>query len=185
MNREFQVTPPSTLAWVVGLGLPTLPVVIGGVLLAVVPSLEGRAPPPVAIALFAGISLLVVLGMLVALRRHHVRLQGGVLRIAAGWYTLRQAVGDIDFDASGVVDLDKQADWRPQLRTNGIGLPGFHAGHYRRWSPPRRRLFCLITDRRHLLGLRFRDGREALVSLRDPKQALAQLRAVASSSGRT
>lgn len=109
------------------------------------------------------------------LRCNQVQLIDGQLQVCAGGYRQQLALSDFDLQKARVVDLAEHPELRPWLKTNGIGLPGYQAGHYR-LRDPRRRAFCLLTQPRRVLCLPERDGRLWLLSLQQPQRALEFLR---------
>lgn len=72
-----------------------------------------------------------------------------------------------------VVDLGREADLQPRMRTNGIGLPGYQAGWFRLRRAGRGLLF--VTDRSRVLALPTTRGYTLLLSARDPEGLLAAL----------
>jgi hypothetical protein len=112
------------------------------------------------------------------LRRRSVTLENDFLVIRAGLNTLRVAVSALDLERARIVDLAEHTELRPMIRTNGMSLPGLHAGWFRmrdRW----RKGFYLVTDRRRVLWLPERDGPQLLLSLEKPQALLSALQDMA------
>ncbi len=120
-----------------------------------------------------------VLGlMLLAMARRSVQLRDGVLDVRAAMYRKRVAVAELDLQRARVVDLQEHTELRPVFKTNGIFLPGYHAGHWR-LREKLGKAFCLLTDRRRVLWLPAHDGAtQLLLSLERPQALLDALRAV-------
>lgn len=120
-----------------------------------------------------------VLGlMLLAMARRSVQLRDGVLDVRAAMYRKRVAVAELDLQRARVVDLQEHTELRPVFKTNGIFLPGYHAGHWR-LREKLGKAFCLLTDRRRVLWLPARDGSsQLLLSLERPQALLDALRAL-------
>jgi hypothetical protein len=181
-SLTLRVIPAQTAVWQLMLIL-VVPLILlpAGLSFFLVSKQDGMSPL-ITVALLGttlatGIGLL--LGMRWALRRCSAELLNGNLKIRAGTYTHERPISNFDLAAAAAIDLDQNRDWRPQWRSNGIGLPGFQAGHFRRWSIPKRKLFCLLTDNRHVLALPGRDGVDVLISVEQPQRALDALRAAA------
>ncbi len=109
--------------------------------------------------------------------RHHIVLQGRELRITATLYRKRVPVDALDLDHARIIDLAEHTDLRPLLKTNGFGMPGFAAGHFR--LRDMRKAFCLLTDRSRVLVLPLRDGTLLLLSPEKPQTLLQQLQELA------
>lgn len=164
-SRSFEVSPPSTLAW-------AMLVLLGGALpLAIVATLwlSGRSPHG---ALPALLVIPLVLGfLLLAMRRRSVTLHDGVLDVRAAMYRKRVAVTELDLARARVVDLAERTELRPWLKSNGMSMPGFHAGHFR-LRGDFGKAFCLLTQRERVLWLPLRDGKQQLLLSLERPQAL-------------
>src|SRR3989339_130435 len=120
--RSFAVTPPPLHAWWIMAMLLLLPAV------AVVAILfgQGKAPDPEA-AIGTGIALVVIalasLFSAISLKRRRVQLQSGVLQVAAGLFSHRVSVADIELERARVVDLDERTELRPAVKTFGMAIP--------------------------------------------------------------
>lgn len=120
--------------------------------------------------------LLVLAILLLAMKRRAVELRDGILDIRAAMYRKRVATAELDLQRARIVDLEERTELRPLLKTNGMSLPGFHAGHFR-LRDKFGRAFCLLTDRRRVLWLPLRDGKnQLLLSLQQPQALLDALR---------
>jgi hypothetical protein len=105
--------------------------------------------------------------------RRHVRLDNGVLTIAAGIHTRRVAIAGLDLDKARIVDLRERTELRPLLRTNGSNAPGYNTGHYR--LRDRSPAFVLLSDRGRVLWLPEKSGKQLLLSLVQPRSLLDAL----------
>ena len=111
------------------------------------------------------------------LKRRRVRLDGQVLQIVGGLFSHRVAVDRIDLERARVVNLDERTELRPVIKTFGMSLPGYQAGHFR-LREKFGKAFCLLTDRHRLLWLPLRDGKDQLLlSLEHPQGLLDALKA--------
>jgi hypothetical protein len=166
-----------------------LPLTIAGIALGL--ALAGGPRPGV--NLVAGsvpgtiaLTLTLVLGITLPLawwlhrsgQRLAVGLTHGTLDLRAAWYHQRIAVADLDMSKARVLRLSEHPELRPTIQTNGIGLPGFTAGHFRLrdW---RTSAFCILTDRNRVVVLPERGGRVILLSLRQPQALIDALKSIA------
>lgn len=170
---SFEVEPPPAYAsWLlVGLG-GVLPLAAIG--LALWSTRGAFAWLPLLPALLL---LPVLLGLLLfALRRRSVQLRDGVLDVRAALFRRRVPVDGIDLARARIVDLEERTELRPLLKTNGMSLPGYHAGNFR-LRGGFSRAFCLVTARKRVLWLPLRDGSsQLLLSLSQPQALLDALR---------
>ena len=173
--REFAVVPPAAHAsWSLAL-LMLAPVVVVAVAFSrpdhgIAGSAFGIGLALVAIGLATGISTL-------GLRRRKVTLADGQLTIVAGLFTQRTHAIGLDLDRARILSLDEHPELRPFLKTGGMSLPGYHAGRFR-LRGKFGKAFCLLTDRRRVLWLPYRDGKDQLLlSLERPQALLDALRA--------
>lgn len=130
-----------------------------------------RLPAVLGLVLLIEVPIAVLLIWLSTRRR--VEIVGGHLEILAAFYRRRAPLGDLDLDRARVVDLREKRELRPRLKTNGFGLPGFAAGHFR--DATGRKLFCLVTQPRNVL-IPIADGSALLLSAARPGDALDRLR---------
>lgn len=173
MKRTFAIVPPGALAtWLVpGLVSAAL---AGAALLAARNGREAWFVFPLMVVVAAIV--------LLALRRRRVELEDGVLRVVAGLNTARVPAAAIDLDRARIVSLDEHEALRPGIKTFGTALPGYRAGHFRRFDGARS--FVLLTTQDRVLLLPERSGRRLLLSLEQPQALLDALRAVTAPPGR-
>jgi hypothetical protein len=72
-----------------------------------------------------------------------------------------------------IVDLRTEHDLQPNLRTNGIGMPGYSSGWFRLRQKGKALLF--VTDPSRVVYLPTRDGYSVLLSVRRPEAFLQAL----------
>ncbi|MEO6155556.1 MAG: hypothetical protein ABIP16_07495 [Thermomonas sp.] len=157
-------------------------VMLGGVLplLAIGVMLWFRSPPLDGLTQVSPALVIVpvVLALLLlAMKRRSVQLVGGVLDVRAALFRERTLIADIDLERARLVDLAERTDLRPLIKTNGMSLPGFHAGRFR-LRGKLAKAFCLVTDRRRVLWLPLHDNKQQLLlSVEQPQALLDALRA--------
>jgi hypothetical protein len=172
-KHEFDVAPlPShTALW---LWLPMLAAIVAAV---VAITMESRTPPPLAAWLVVPFVMLVGAVLTLAMRRRRIVLDNRTLQVRATFYTKQLPVEAIDLDKARVLSLEEHTDLAPMLKTNGFGLPGFKAGHFRLRNLTK--AFCLVTDRSRVLTLPLREGGMVMLSPARPADLLARLRELA------
>jgi len=107
------------------------------------------------------------------LLRRSITLEPDHLAIVASFYTRRQPLASIKLDSARVADLRETKELRPFLKTNGMALPGFMAGHFR--NRKKVRVFALITAPR-VLFLPLDDGSAMILSPQSPSELLNALK---------
>jgi len=107
--------------------------------------------------------------------RHTVVLVAdGGLRIANTPYGRRIPLAELIEEGAIPVDLTRDLEYQPVLRTNGIGLPGYGAGWFRLRDG--QKALAFLTDRRRVLYLPTRAGYGLLVSVADPDRVIDAIR---------
>ena len=188
--REFTVAPPAYNLRLIMLLLFALPMLL--FLIGVFAFRHSHAVPiqppnihtvgllvlPIAVAF---IFTTVLLSWAVPRRR--IVLADGVLDITATFYRRKLPVAAFDLDKALVINLDQHREWRPLIKTNGLGMPGLHAG----WFRSRRlvKMFCLLTTRDRVLVLPELTGGAMLLSAERPQELLQALREMADGSRRS
>lgn len=170
--RNFPVVAPGKWAWITMLGFTVL---VPALALAIVALSQGSAAMLPGALFTLLLVLTLVLFLTACMRRRSVKLEDGLLVVRATMYTLRVAVQDIDLASARIMDLREHREYLPMLKTNGFGLPGFLAGHFR--SKAFGKQFALLTDRSRVLLLPQRSGRQILLSLQQPDGLLKVLKA--------
>lgn len=109
--------------------------------------------------------------------RRRIRLDSTTLEVVSTFYRKRVALEALQLERARVVDLAEHGSFKPTLKTNGYGMPGFQSGHYRLHD--RSKAFCLLTDASRVLYLPLRDGSALLISPEQPHALLDALQALA------
>jgi hypothetical protein len=120
--------------------------------------------------------------LLWAVQRRRIVLTPGVLDVTSTFYRRRLPLAALDLGKAVILDLDQHKQWRPLLKTNGIGLPGLRAGWFR--SRNFTREFCLLTTWNRVLVLPEHAGGATLLSAERPQDLLQALRETADASRR-
>ena len=77
------------------------------------------------------------------------------------------------------VDLTVSPEYRPVLRTNGIGLPGYGSGWFQLGNGEKALIF--VTDKHRVVYIPTREGYVVLLSVAEPEKFLETLRKMARS----
>lgn len=117
---------------------------------------------------------LLILAILLPMWRRQVAFDGKQLRVKATYYSRQSPLSEFRLDQARVVDTREHTEFKPMLKTNGFGLPGYWAGHF--MLRDRRKAFCLVTDVSKVLALPHADGRVWLLSFEHPQAVLDILR---------
>jgi hypothetical protein len=172
--REFAVAQPPRDPRVVMVPLVLLPMIIGFGVFFVVAS-KGPAPLPHGAMVLGGaifaVAFAAVFVMLIrAVQRRNIVLVGGELDVTATLYRRKLPVAAFDLGKALIVNLDDHQEWRPLVKTNGLGLPGLQAGWFRTRGLVK--TFCLLTARHRVLVLPELTGGATLLSAERPQQLL-------------
>jgi hypothetical protein len=133
------------------------------------------SPPPFIVPVLLVVLVVQNVAISRLIKRQEVTLDGETLQVQAGMSRRSIAAAEMDLVHARVLRLDEHPEWKPFLRTNGVGLPGLSLGWFR--SRQLVRLFCLLTDRERVLVLPLRGKKEAvLLSLKRPDELLSALR---------
>lgn len=108
--------------------------------------------------------------------RRRIALENGELVVTSTFYRRRTPVASLQLDQARIVDLAEHGQFKPGMKINGFGMPGFQSGHYRMGK---RKAFCLVTDASRVLYLPSRDDRVLLLSPEHPRALLDALNAQA------
>ena len=117
---------------------------------------------------------LLVLAILLPMWRRQVAFDGKQVKVKATYYSRQSPLSEFRLDEARVVDTRERTEFKPMLKTNGFGLPGYWAGHF--MLRDRRKAFCLVTDVSKVLALPHADGRVWLLSFEHPQAVLDILR---------
>jgi hypothetical protein len=125
--------------------------------------------------------LLALLGLLlyVGYSARHVRFEvsPGGLRITGDFYGRTIPLSSLVLAEAGHVDLLRSSEYVPRWRTNGTGLPGYQAGWFKLANGEKALLF--VTDPRRVVRVPTTEGFTVLLSVDNPEEFLASLRATA------
>ncbi|MDQ3494953.1 MAG: hypothetical protein M3485_05345 [Pseudomonadota bacterium] len=116
------------------------------------------------------------------LRRHQLVLGAKALEVKTGFNRCQVAYADLRLDDARVVDLGERTEFKPMLKLNGTGLPGFGSGWY--LLRDRSRAFVAITGGPRVLWIPTRGKHALLLQPRQPQALLDALRALARGDGR-
>ena len=92
---------------------------------------------------------------------------GDDLRIKVPIYGRVIPLSKLDLSSLNVINLDESPEFRPNVRTNGIGLPGYAVGWFRLGTGER--ALAAITERSGVVYLRTTEGYSLLLSLVNPE----------------
>jgi len=154
--------------WLVALAL-VLPLALVAITLALTWSLARTTP---IVLLAPALVFVVTLAMYARLRRMlgriGVRIANDRLHVETGFSRRDYALAELAPNGLRLLDLDAERQFRPALRTWGIGLPGLASGWFRLRSGER--ALCILTGASQRVSLlRAHDGTRILLSLADPQ----------------
>lgn len=175
MFRNFALPPIGKAAIWFAVVLGTLVPAITAVLAISFARAEGEKA--VLILVMQALVALVILAVLLPMWRREVAFDGKQLRVKATYYSRESPLSEFRLDQARVLDTREHTEFKPLLKTNGFGLPGYWAGHF--MLRDRRKAFCLVTDVSKVLALPHADGRVWLLSFEHPKAVLDILRRAA------
>ncbi len=95
------------------------------------------------------------------------------MRIHSGFYSRTVALSDLLLEQARVLDLNEERQFRPSIRTNGIGMPGLQAGWFRLKNKEKALVF--VSDRSRVAYLPTRKGYSLMFSLESPVVFLERL----------
>jgi hypothetical protein len=96
------------------------------------------------------------------------------LAIRGTFYGRQIAWDDLRVEEARVVNLAAEPEMQPNLRTNGIGLPGYQAGWFRLRRAGRGLVF--LTDRSRVVVVPTALGYTLLLSVNEPEKFVDALR---------
>ena len=103
-----------------------------------------------------------------------VAVAGDTLQLRTAMYGREIPLERIDASRARTVDLGRMTDYRPGLRTNGAGLPGFSSGWHRLGNGEK--ALVVLTRRDRVAYIPTRDGYALLVSVVEPDALIERLR---------
>jgi len=104
--------------------------------------------------------------------RFEIEPQG--LRIKAAMYGRLIPARSLVKENIKVLDLNKDEFYRPQSRTNGMSLPGYHTGWYVLRNKEKALLF--LTDQSKVVYVPTGDGYSLLMSVQDADDFISELK---------
>ncbi len=105
------------------------------------------------------------------------------LRISNTFYGRSIPLSSINTDGVAIVNMKGDRAYKPTLRTNGIGMPGYAAGWFRLREKGKALLF--VTDRENVVYLPTSEGYSVLLSVDRPREFMEALRSAASRQSRS
>lgn len=172
VDRRLALSPmgkaPVVFAVVLGAAVPV------GIAIALTVLVSHGKLDPLMMLATQGLMALLCLAMLLPLWRREASFDGQRLRVKAAYYTRESPLPAFDLDQAAVVDLREHGAFKPAFKTNGVGMPGYWAGHFR--LRDRRKAFCLVTDPARVLVLPHSDGSVWLLGMEHPQAVLDILR---------
>lgn len=110
-----------------------------------------------------------------ASRRSHATLSDGVLRVRSTFYRCDVPVEALDLAKARLFDREERTELGTARKRNGVGLPGFHSGHFRLKNGEK--AFVAVASGRWRLWLPRRGGAGLLLEPRNARALLDALRA--------
>ncbi|NOQ95392.1 MAG: hypothetical protein GQ555_02110 [Desulfobacterales bacterium] len=92
------------------------------------------------------------------------------LNIRGGFYKRLIPAESIIVEKSKQIDIGKESSYKPILRTNGIGLPGYASGWFKLRNGEKALLF--ITNPSRVVYIATREGYSVLLSVQDAERFL-------------
>lgn len=130
-----------------------------------------------------GLGMLGGLGLIGLMSLNRLRMEAGTLRLrACGLHTHTVPLTHVDWSGLASGSLPGLPEHAGMSRINGVHMPGYRAGWFRRANGER--ALVAVTDTERVIALSLRDGGALLVSPRDMAAALAALRHAGQAAGR-
>ena len=102
-----------------------------------------------------------------------VTIDGDRLRVNVPIYSRAIPLESVDAGQAEVVDMNQNRDYKLSLRTNGLGLPGYQLGWFRRSGGGR--IYAVLTDKSSVVYLPTTENYAMLLSIREPEALLEAL----------
>jgi hypothetical protein len=87
------------------------------------------------------------------------------LNISPGLYSRFIPKEKIDAEGVRVIDINAETAYKPKLRTNGAGLPGYNVGWYKLQNSEKALLF--VTDRTSVVYIPTTDNYSVMLSVKE------------------
>jgi hypothetical protein len=131
----------------------------------IIPASSG---PYVFILIFS-IILIALIGLFIFIgyssRHVSFEVSDGGLRISGGIYGRFIPRAEIIAEGARVVNLNADSEYKPKMRTNGIGLPGYAEGWFKLQNKEKALLF--VTDRASVVYIPTSENYSLLLSVRE------------------
>ncbi|OYD14921.1 hypothetical protein CH333_07015 [candidate division WOR-3 bacterium JGI_Cruoil_03_44_89] len=103
-------------------------------------------------------------------RNTKFELTDGGLQIRGGIYRRFIPKSSLIREDAKILDLNADGEYRPKLRTNGIGLPGYNAGWFKLRNGDKALLF--VTNPSKVIYIPSKEGYSVLLSTSRPEEFL-------------
>lgn len=122
------------------------------------------------------VALLALFGYITYSSRHvQFEVDDDALHLRGDLYGRKISLSHLKLAEARVVNLNENDPLRPVLRKNGAGMPGYSSGWFRLRNGEEALLF--VTDRKSVIYVPTSEGYSLLLSVIEPNQFLASLRA--------
>jgi hypothetical protein len=119
--------------------------------------------------------LLAVLPIAWAMTKNSVSVQAGKISVqASAFYKYSTPMSAIDWTQARAGKLADMGDFKPRMRTNGIGSPGYNAGWFSLANS--KCGFLMVTDPNRVVALPSADGVVLIFNVENPEATLEALR---------
>jgi len=130
-------------------------------------SITPASSAPLITILAISIFLLIILALFafigISSRNIKFELSDQGLQIKGGMYGRFIPREDIDGENAKIINLDTSPEYKPRIRTNGIGLPGYAAGWFKLKNDEKALLF--VTDRSSVVYIPTRQDYSVMLSV--------------------
>jgi hypothetical protein len=170
MNQQFQIVPASSTTLMVLIVIGAL------VFFTLVPFAWVSYSSFVIIAIGTVVLfILVLLGWVgYSSRNAKFTVSSSGLKIIADMYSRSIPLADIQKEGAAVINLEQQDGYRPVLRTNGVGLPGYGSGWFTLKNGDK--ALAYITSRKAVTYIPTNKGYCLLLSVSHPQEFIDALR---------
>ncbi len=103
-----------------------------------------------------------------------VTIDGDKLRVNVPIYSRTIPLAAVDAGQAVVVDMNQSSEYKLSLRTNGLGVPGYLLGWFRRSGGGR--IYAVLTDKSSVVYLPTTENYAMLLSIKEPDALLEALR---------
>ena len=135
-------------------------------------SITTASPAPLITILAIGILLLLILGLFTFIgyssRNVKFEVSDQGLRIRGAIYGRFIPKEDIAEENAEIINLDASPEYKPRIRTNGVGLPGYSEGWFKLNNNEKALLF--VTDRSNVVYIPTRQDYSVLLSVSNSEE---------------